>query len=545
MQKLGRGMTAGLTLPILAGGAMIVKAFDQVDDAFDLIRAKTGATGKDLKGLEKDFQAVAKSTPATMERAAAVLAEVRSNLGHTGKSLQDLTKQILEAGRITDQGEIAVEDITRVYGDWSVATDRQSLTLDKFFRASQLGGGRIDALAQKVVQFGAPLRTLGFNLETSIAMFTRFQKEGVNTETVMAGLRKFIAGAAAEGKNAAIEFPKVIQQIRELTAAGKDAEAMDLGRQMFGTKTFQDVTRAIQEGRFEFGGLVTDINAGKDTILGVADATKDWRERWQETKNAASLALAPLAETILPTISRILKEDVVPALEKFAAWWKTLSPDTQENIVKFAGLVAVIGPMAGILGTIAKVLATVAGGIVGAVAAGILLGVLIDKFNQKYFPGFRDFLGEIGSFLLAPIALLGRWSTGLDVVKSDLENLKDVAARVFNAIAEKLNFMIDIWNRLPGPDIPNIPTWNPRANTLAKNKAPGKGSIPKMAKGGWVLRPTVALLGEAGPELVTPKDEVGAMGSQTMINVYPAESALTEEGLFRIQRRYELLKSLA
>jgi phage-related minor tail protein len=40
-----------------------------------------------------------------------------------------------------------------------------------------------------------------------------------------------------------------------------------------------------------------------------------------------------------------------------------------------------------------------------------------------------------------------------------------------------------------------------------------------MANGGVVTGPTLAMIGEAGPEAVIPLDRMGSMGGQTLINV--------------------------
>lgn len=80
--------------------------------------------------------------------------------------LQERSKQFINLSRITGtdlKGNIA--DMTRVFGDWSVAGDQQAGTLDMIFRASQTSGIGINALSQKVVQFGAPLRQMGFGLD--------------------------------------------------------------------------------------------------------------------------------------------------------------------------------------------------------------------------------------------------------------------------------------------------------------------------------------------------------------------------------------------
>ena len=60
--------------------------------------------------------------------------------------------------------------------------------------------------------------------------------------------------------------------------------------------------------------------------------------------------------------------------------------------------------------------------------------------------------------------------------------------------------------------------YRPPAITVPINfegEYPGGGTtttVPAMAAGGMVTRPTLALIGEAGPELVTPLDQVGRLG---------------------------------
>ena len=74
-----------------------------------------------------------------------------------------------------------------------------------------------------------------------------------------------------------------------------------------------------------------------------------------------------------------------------------------------------------------------------------------------------------------------------------------------------------------------VPSWVPFAG--------GKSfKIPRMAAGGIVSSPTIALLGEAGPEAVVPLSRGGGFGT-TIINVY-ALTANAEVG----RKVYEALQ---
>ena len=75
------------------------------------------------------------------------------------------------------------------------------------------------------------------------------------------------------------------------------------------------------------------------------------------------------------------------------------------------------------------------------------------------------------------------------------------AKAVFNGIAR-------IWNNTVGKLSFKIPDWVPGIG--------GNGfsmpDIPMLADGGIVTAPTLALIGEAGPEAVIPLSQMGSMG---------------------------------
>lgn len=65
----------------------------------------------------------------------------------------------------------------------------------------------------------------------------------------------------------------------------------------------------------------------------------------------------------------------------------------------------------------------------------------------------------------------------------------------------------------------------------------GRLAIPAMADGGIVTGPTLALIGEAGPEAVLPLNQAGAMGSVT-INVNGGDPVAVVDALRRYMNRY-------
>lgn len=297
-----------------AGAVLLGKAVldlgAQFDDAYDGIRIGTGETGKALEGLKNDFREVVKDVPTDFASASDAITELHRRVGATGKPLQDLTKQFLELSRLT--GTDVAENIrlgTRLFGDWSVATADQASTMDLLFRASQQSGLAITDLMSTVVQFGAPLRNMGFDLAESAAMLGKWEEEGVNTSTVLTGMKFALKQFAAAGKEPKQALEEIIPAIRDMDNAQK---AMALGMETFGLRAGPDMVAAIREGRFAYEDFQKAIEGGKDTIMGAAADTADWGEKFQILKNRALIGLEPVIMGVFNGLSKVF--DVISAI---------------------------------------------------------------------------------------------------------------------------------------------------------------------------------------------------------------------------------------
>ncbi len=319
--KVGMLGAAGAVVGL---GALALKVGSEFDEAYDTIRAGTGATGEALKGLQDDFKAVVKDIPTDFGVAGQVLADLNTRTGQTGQSLQALSKNILEMSRITKtDANSNVAAATRLFGDWSVATEDQAATLDEVFRASQSTGIGVDSLMQKVVQFGAPLRNMGFSLEDSMAMLGKWEKEGVNSELVLGSLRI----AAGKFANAGVPLKKGLQDtIKEIKNMTDSSAALALGMEVFGARAGPDMTAAIREGRFEYEDYVNAIENGGDTILGVARETEDAGEKWKRTMNRMKVAMEPVAMKAMDLANVAMDaigvaiETLMPLIISLAGW---------------------------------------------------------------------------------------------------------------------------------------------------------------------------------------------------------------------------------
>lgn len=127
--------------------------------------------------------------------------------------------------------------------------------------------------------------------------------------------------------------------------------------------------------------------------------------------------------------------------------------------------------------------------------------------------GLMSAFGAVMAFLTSPIGLviaavallvggfIYLWNTS-DSVRNAVVNffssLKQWGVDACNTVINVLNKMIDLINKIPFIDIPNIP------NVGGGNDKSSKGKVKKYARGGIISSPHYGLVGEAGPEAIIP-----------------------------------------
>lgn len=290
---------AGVAIGAAAVGAGIALygIGSSFDSAYDTIRVRTGQTGQRLGELQQSFRNVVRTVPTDFGTASDAIAGLNQRLGLTGHPLEAVSRRVIELSRLTETDlGTNVQNLTRVFGDWGVQAADMPDTLDMVFRATQQSGVGLDQLSAQVVQFGAPLRNLGFSFEDSVAMLSQFEAQGVNTTTVMSGLRQGLKNFAAAGEEPADAFRRFVDGVQNGTLDMTDAMST------FGARAGADMFAAIREGRFDFDQLSASIANGSDTIMGASRDTRDFGEQWQLIKNRVMLALEPVATRVFAAV---------------------------------------------------------------------------------------------------------------------------------------------------------------------------------------------------------------------------------------------------
>lgn len=358
-ESLGGALTKTLTLPLIAIGAGLAKIGNDFDQASDSIRSSTGATGKDLEALNASFTNVLKNVPASMQDTATAIGDLSARTGATGERLEGLATQVLNLSRV---GKAELQPLiaatTRAFGDWSISTDKQAGALDFLYKTSQHTGIGVTHLTELVVQFGAPLRALGFSFEQAAALMGKWEKEGVNLETVLSGMRFALGQFAKAGKEPAAALKEVQAAI---LGAKTESEATAIAFQTFGKRAAVDMSRAIIEGRFNIDDLVKSLKASKETINGAAADTLSFGEKLKLLGNNAAVALKPLADIMIHVMERAIDvlTPVVSMIGRLGAAFEHLPGPVQTAAVGLGLVLASVGPLVYLFGKLSSASGTV------------------------------------------------------------------------------------------------------------------------------------------------------------------------------------------
>ncbi|MBE9390331.1 phage tail tape measure protein [Vagococcus salmoninarum] len=551
--NVGKGMTMGVTAPILAIGAASLAAFGEVDEALDTIIKKTGATGEVADSLSESFKNVGKGTHLELQTVGEAIGEVNTQFGFMGEELEEATDYMLKFADIndTDVSQSAINSRKAIEA-YEMSYDDLNVVLDATTQVAQDTGQSVDDLFDKAIKGAPQIKALGLTFEDGVEMIGKFEQSGVESTKALSYMSKASVVFAKDGKTLTDGLSELQTNMQN---ASSDTEALTMASEVFGTKGASVMFDAIQRGSLDLTELGEVAKNSGGAVGTTFESTLDPIDKAQLAMNNAKIAMAEVGDTVQIALEPMLVK-VTEALQKLGDWWSSLTPEMQQFIVKASLVAAAIGPLLVVVGTLMGSVTKLYKGvqtfvkiwqgmqlllaanpfilIVAAVIGLIAIFVLAYKKIEWFRNGVNTFFGGIKDFGVNAFKFLGGYISGIfDGIVQNFKNFYDSGKRIFTGLIDfitgvftgnwskawsgiidifggifdgigsmvkvPLNFMIGLINGfLRGLSKIKIPDWVPGVG--------GKGfsisEIPLLAKGGSFLNGQ-AIVGEAGPELVS------------------------------------------
>ncbi|WP_270273431.1 phage tail tape measure protein [Enterococcus gallinarum] len=557
VSNVGKKMSVGVTAPIMAAGAAGLAAFSEVDEAMDTIIQKTGATGDVADRLSTSFENVGSNTHLELQTVGEAIGEVNTQFGFMDKKLEDSTDYLLKYADInnTDVSQAAIYARQSIEA-YELSYDDLNDVLDVTTKTSQNTGQSVDDLMKKAIDGAPQIKQLGLSFDEGVTLIGKFEQAGVDSSTMLSKMSKASVVYAKDNLSLQDGLKGTIDSILN---AKDETEALRIANEVFG-KGSDKMVDAIKRGTFTLDDLAKVAKESGGAVADTFAETEDPIDAANRAMNNAKFALADVGESIQISLLPFF-EMAIEALKSFKGWWDSLDQGTKTWIITIAGIIAAVGPVLVVLGTLmgsvtkitagVKDLATVwselgklfglSGGwfAVAVIAIAALVAGLVWAYNNvewfrngvnAFFQGVSDIAVEVFNFMGGYISnifggIIQNFQNFFDAGKriftgfidfitgiftGDWERAWNGVVNIFGGIFDMivamakapLNTMIGLINAfLGGLNNIKIPKWVPGVG----GKSFSISTLPYLADGGHVLNGQ-AIVGEAGPELLTNKN---------------------------------------
>jgi TP901 family phage tail tape measure protein len=423
---------------------------------------------KELKGA---VQEMAVEFALSTESMSAGLFEVISAFGDSTDTLEKM--------RVNSQAAVAAQTdlstavkltsaVTKAWGDTSSAAQKEALNMA--FITNKLGQTSFPELAASIGETTLLFKTLGASREELFAGFASLTGVLGNTSKTATGLKGAVQALLAPSDALTVIFDELelasgkalVKQEGLLEAFGLIREVSDrtgipLNKFVGSIEGMQAVLGLTGPQAQAFvdamGELKNSSEALDQAFLDQTEGINKLGFQLQRMQVRASVLAQNIGQGLAPSFGDLL-EAVNPLLEKAAGLAKAFgdsATETQKQVVIFAGLVAALGPVILLLGTMVKTLALLSGkfllivGVVGAVISAFqLLRENWEKI-EKAIGGTLlvrvfDRLGSAASGLVSKFSRIGQ-----DLATSVSEGLSimpELTKRQFLGLSEDLQLIL-------------------------------------------------------------------------------------------------------
>ena len=437
IQNVGKDISAKLTAPILALGGASIAAFKSVDGGYDIMIAKTGATGEAAKKLRGIMNNLASEIPTDFETAGAAVGEVNTRFGLTGDELEDLSGKFIKFAKLNNTDvSTSIDGVQKALSAYGLGAESAGSYLDRLNKVGQDTGVSVDKLTSGLVTNGTAFQELGLSIDQSTVFMGQLEKSGANSETVLNGMRKALKNATAEGK----PLDQALAELQNTIENGTGSmDGLTAAYDLFG-KSGDQIYGAVKNGTLDFATLGETVDDVGGNINATFEETQDPIDEFTTALNELKIIGAEIGSTVLEVLKPAL-DQLKTVLETLKEKWDELSPSQQQMIVKIALIVAAIGPLLAVIGGIISAVGTVIGvlgmllspiGLVIAAIAGLIAAGLWLHAHWDQVCEWANNLKEKVSSAIE--GMKQRVHDSIEGVKAKFSEMKDKVSNIMNMV---------------------------------------------------------------------------------------------------------------
>lgn len=460
MSRVGMGLTAAVTTPLLGAGIAALKVGADFESATNILAIAARQSGTPLKELHDAALLVGKDTQLigvdAMQAADAMTTFYKTGFT-TSEIMGDLNTYLEEETNLTGMLRAAIDlaaasdlDLARASDAVAIAIKTFGLNYEdatavanSFVGAADASVAEVSDLTAAMYVFGPTANQYGWSLQDTNTALAILSDRGIRGAEAGTALRSMMTNMmrqtdetkeALEALNISLydqdgqmrALPDIIEQLSRamggLTEEQRNAYIQILAG-TYGMKAMATLVAEGPEGWYKMTAAIDEAASaqeiGEQRTQGLTGALEQFQGAVQTLAAEASTAF-------LPTVTEMTKETTgfVNALGK-------LHPDTMEGLVKFGGVLAALGPSLWGLGQVVKLLALIPGSLLAVAGAGAVVGSIL-WFGSEKGDKFTESLWKLDEavFALGGAEGLQKWIG----IRQGIEGVQESTAKSFGGI---------------------------------------------------------------------------------------------------------------
>ena len=330
LTKLGRNMTKSLTLPLaLIGGASLKVAVD-FEASMAKVKAVSGATAKEFDLLAASAKELGRTTVFTASEVAGLQLEF-AKLGFTAVQINQVTEATLNLAQATGTDLAQAAEVAgATLGGFGLEASETGRVTDVMAAAFSSSALDIENFQESMKHVAPNAKAAGVSIEEASAMLAVLSKAGIKGGIAGTALRRILQEMQGTSGTLTERFAELSAQGIGLTGA------MDEVGRRAGTSLL-----VLAEGAGQVQELTDSYKDSKGAAQAMADVMNDTTAgAMKRMTSALEGAAIVIGDALAPALNALAK-----FITDLSTGFTNLSKDTQQNILIFAGLLAILGPL--------------------------------------------------------------------------------------------------------------------------------------------------------------------------------------------------------
>lgn len=365
-KKVGESLTTKVSAPIVGLGVAAVKVGSDFDAAMSQVSATSGDTGKDLQDLRDKAKEMGASTKFSASESAEAM-NYMAMAGWNSKQMIAGLPGILNLAAASNESLANTSDIvTDALTAFGLTAEDSGHFADVMAKTSSSANTNVSLMGETFKQVAPLAGTLGFSVEdTSLAIGLmanagiKGSQAGTSLKAALANLSSPTDKMKAKMKELGISMTDsngqtkplitIITELREKFGKLSKSQQTAAASTIFGKEAMSGMLAVINASDKDFNSLYENI---KNADGAAEDMAKTMQDNLQGDLTTLSSALEGLGIKISEALTPVLRE-ITQAVTEFISWLNGLDDHIISVITVVAGLVAAIGPLLVLIGTLA------------------------------------------------------------------------------------------------------------------------------------------------------------------------------------------------